>query len=86
MQDITNSITKKAKKLRKEVRQQTGVALAAAFAFVIAFSWNEFLKEIVAVLVSMIGLQSAILLKLAAAAFATIIGFIGIKYFSRWGK
>jgi uncharacterized membrane protein YccC len=83
---ITRKITTNAKKFQKDVRVQIGVALAAAFAFIIAFSWNEFVKEAVTELVSMFGLQNAILLKLVAAIFATVIGVIGISYFAKWGK
>ncbi len=83
---ITRKITTNARKFQKDVRVQMGVALAAAFAFIIAFSWNEFVKEAVTELVSMLGLQNAILLKLIAAIIATAIGVIGISYFAKWGK
>ena len=79
-------ITNKVSEFQREVRSQIGIALAAAFAFVIAFSWNEFMKEIVTDLASMLGLQNAILLKLAAAILATVIGVLGISYFVKWGK
>lgn len=83
---ITRKITTNAKKFQKDVRVQMGVALAAAFAFVIAFSWNEFMKEAVTELASLLGFQNAILLKLVAAIIATAIGVIGISYFAKWGK
>jgi len=83
---ITRKITTNAKKFQKDVRVQMGVALAAAFAFVIAFSWNEFMKEAVTELASLLGFQNAILLKLIAAIIATAIGVIGISYFAKWGK
>ena len=86
MNEIAKNITKNAKKFKKDVRTQMGIALAAAFAFVIAFSWNEFMKEAVTELASLLGFQNAILLKLVAAIFATIIGVIGISYFAKWGK
>ncbi len=76
----------KAKNLHKDVKTQTGIALAAAFAFVIAFSWNEFIKEGVDSLVTLLGVNNAILLRLLAAIVATVIGVIGISYFSKWGK
>jgi len=79
-------LTSNARKFQKDVRVQMGIALAAAFAFVIAFSWNEFMKEAVTELVSMLGLQNAILLKLIAAIIATVVGVIGISYFAKWGK
>ena len=79
-------ILKQANAFQKDVRKQTGIALSAAFAFVIAFSWNEFMKEIVTELADSLGVQNAIMLKLVAAIFATIIGVIGIKYFSKWGE
>ncbi len=83
---ITRKITTNAKKFKKEVRTQMGIALAAAFAFVIAFSWNELIKEAVNSTVALVGLQNALLLKLIAAILATIVGVIGIRYFSKWGK
>ncbi len=79
-------IIKQANAFQKDVRKQTGIALSAALAFVIAFSWNEFMKEAVTSLVALTGIQSIVLLRLIAAIFATVIGIIGISYFSKWGK
>ncbi len=79
-------IIKQANAFQKDVRKQTGIALSAALAFVIAFSWNEFMKEAVTSIVALTGIQSIVLLRLIAAIFATVIGIIGISYFSKWGK
>jgi len=76
-------ILQKTKEFQKQVKAQTGIALAAAFAFVIAFSWNEFLKEAVISLVGLFGVQNALLLRFLAAIAATIIGVLGIMYFAR---
>jgi hypothetical protein len=87
MKEITRKLTSKAKKLQKEVRARTGLAIAAAFALVIGLSWNEFMKEAVMRLVLYFGLDGHTLwLKLTAAILTTIICVIGISYFSRWGK
>lgn len=85
MKQLKN-LTKNAKEIQKDIRKQTGIALAAAFAFVIAFSWNEFMKEAVTNLATLTGIQNIILIKFIAAIFATIIGVIGIRYFSKMGK
>ena len=73
----------KAKELQKDIRMQVGVAMAGAFAFIIAFSWNEFMKEAVNDLVALLGVQNAILLRFLAAIVATIIGVLGIRYFAK---
>ena len=82
MRQIISQTAAKAKEFQKDVRVQTGVALGAAFAFVIAFSWNEFMKEAVTALVSLFGVHNTILLRFLVAIVATIIGVIGIKYFA----
>ena len=76
-----------ATEFKNRVKAQIGIAIAGAFAFVIALTWNDFIKSAVAKIVEMIGLTgTSWLLQLATAVIATVICVIGIIYFSRWGK
>jgi len=81
------SLTKTVKTVHQEVRTHFGIAISGAFAFVLALSWNDFMKEALARLIQKLGLNGGtLLLKLLAAVLTTIICVLGIKYFSRWGK
>lgn len=77
----------KAAEFKNRVKAQIGIAIAGAFAFVIALTWNDFIKSGVAKIVEMMGLTgTSWLLQLITAVIATIICVLGIIYFSRWGK
>ncbi len=75
------------KKIGKEVQSRFGLAIGGAFAFVIALSWNEFIKEIVTYVISYLGLGGeTLILKFVAAVLVTIICVAGIHYASLIGK
>ncbi len=77
----------KAKEFQKDVRTQIGISLAAAFAFVIALSWNDFIKESANQLMASIGLDGKVVyVRLIAVLLITIICIIGISLASRLGK
>jgi hypothetical protein len=75
---------KKAARFDERVKHRMFTAIAAAFALVIALSWNEAIKGIVKTIIDYIGLTGeGIGIKIAAAAITTIICVIGIIYASR---
>jgi hypothetical protein len=77
----------KAKEFQKEVRTQIGISLGAAFAFVIALSWNDFIKEAVNSLIARIGLGGeGLSFRLIAVVLITVICIVGIGLASRLGK
>jgi TRAP-type C4-dicarboxylate transport system permease small subunit len=77
----------KAKEFQKQVRTQIGVSLGAAFAFVIALSWNDFIKEGLNQLLATIGLDDKVVyVRLIAVLLITVICIIGISLASRLGK
>ena len=77
----------KANEFQKGIRTQVGISLAAAFAFVIALSWNDFIKEAVDQLITTIGLQGKGLpFRLITVVLVTVICIIGISLASRLGK
>jgi TRAP-type C4-dicarboxylate transport system permease small subunit len=81
------AVVSKAKEFQKQVRTQIGISLAAAFAFVIALSWNDFIKEEVNQLLASIGLDGKVVYaRLAAVLLITIVCIIGISLASRLGK
>lgn len=74
----------KPKELGSSVKEKTMVAIAGAFALVIALSWNEFIKEGVTKIVEMMGATGeGWIFKLIAALVTTLICVIGILIISR---
>lgn len=74
----------KPKELGSSVKEKTMVAIAGAFALVIALSWNEFIKEGVTKIVEMMGATGeGWIFKLIAALVTTLICVIGILIVSR---
>ena len=68
----------------KDARKHAATALAAAFAFVMALSWNDAIQGIVQKIVEYLGLVGEkYIIQLAAAIIATIICLIGIIAASR---
>lgn len=77
-------IKDKGKELGNSVKEKTMVAIAGAFALVIALSWNEFIKEGVTKIVEMMGATGeGWIFKLIAALVTTLICVIGILIVSR---
>ncbi len=87
IKEVAKKARMKALVFKSAVKSQIGISVAAAFAFVIALSWNEFIKESVNKLISVLGLTAETwLFRLATALIVTIICVIAIMYFSRWGQ
>ncbi len=81
------AVVSKAKEFQSQVRTQIGISLAAAFAFVIALSWNDFIKEAVNSLIARIGLNGeGLQFRLLAVLIITVICIVGISLASRLGK
>ncbi|MBW2970088.1 hypothetical protein KY309_02960 [Candidatus Woesearchaeota archaeon] len=77
-------IVKKAKEFEHEVKNRMFTAIAAAFALVIALSWNDFIKGVVTKIVQSLGLTNETwIFQLIAAVLTTIICVLGITYASR---
>lgn len=72
---------------QSEIRGKIGVSIGAAFALVIALSWNEVIQGLVKNIVTTLGLiGEGLWVKLIAAVFTTIICVIGIHYASKMGQ
>lgn len=72
------------KKFLGEVKGKVMAAIAAAFAFVIALSWNDAIKTGVDQLIASMGITgTSYLLKVLAALIVTAIAVIGIWLVSR---
>lgn len=77
-------VIKKVKALQGVLKKRINLALVAAFAFVIALAWNEFIRQGVGAIVDAVGLTGQTwFLQLIAAIVTTFVGVIGIMYFSR---
>ena len=67
------------KKFLGEVKGKVMAAIAAAFAFVIALTWNDAIKTGVDQLIASMGIiGTSYLLKVLAALIVTVIAVIGI--------
>lgn len=71
----------------KELKLTFATAIAAAFGFVMALSWNDALKAVVDQFLVTFGLSGQeYVYKLVAAIIVTIIAVIGIWITARWRK
>lgn len=69
----------KGSKFFKEFKKQTAIAIVAAFGFLIALSWRDFITELVNKIVENIdGATSLYLYKLLAALIITAVSIVGI--------
>jgi small-conductance mechanosensitive channel len=75
---------KKLQEFHKEFRKQSSVAIVAAFGFLIALSWRDFVSEVVTHIVESVqGVESVYMLKLLAAVVVTVVSIIGIMAASK---
>ena len=84
---MTNDVIgiKMIKRLRKEMRKHTTLAISGAFALVIALTWNETIKKIVESLVSRLNLpENFYWHQIIVALIVTVICIIGIMVSSRY--
>lgn len=76
---------KSLKGVKHEFRKQSSIAIIAAFGFLIALSWRDFVSEVITHIVESVqGIESVYLLKLIAAIVVTIISIIGIMVASKF--
>jgi Na+/H+ antiporter NhaC len=75
---------KKLRKFKHEFRKQSAVAIIAAFGFLIALSWRDFISEVVNRIVEVAQIEgSTYLLKLIAALIVTVVSIVGIMVASK---
>ena len=73
------------KEFKQEFKKQLTIALLAAFAFLIALTWRDFISEVINKLIPVLGIQNqAYIFKFIAAALVTIIAVIGIIIVSKY--
>lgn len=66
-------------KFLKEFKKQAAVAIVAAFGFLIALSWRDFITELVNKIVENLGVEDSLYLyKLIVALIITALSIIGI--------
>ena len=74
----------KIKKFRKEFRNQAVIAIIAAFGFLIALSWRDFISETLNKIIAVLGISSqAYLLNLLSAIIITFLAVLGIMVISK---
>ena len=73
--------------IASEFRTTIATALAAAFGFVIALTWNDFIKSAIDDFLKAAGITgTGYIVRLEAAIIVTIVGVVGIILVSRWKK
>lgn len=83
----SNHIEQKARQVVYEVESKTFLAIASAFAFVMALTWNEAIKEGVNQIIVNMGLTGeAYIYKIITAIIVTVICIMGIMLFSKIRK
>lgn len=76
---------KSLSKFKDEFRKQASIAIIAAFGFLIALSWKDFVSEVVNQIVASVqGIKSVYLLKFVAAVVVTIVSIVGIMFASKF--
>ena len=77
----------KASDFNKRVRDRTGTAIVAAFAFIIALVWRDVIQEIIKKTIVHFGISgSTYIYQILLASITTIICVLGIMYFSKWSE
>jgi hypothetical protein len=72
------------RKFRKEFKAQLRIALMAAFGFLIALSWRDFISEAVNYIIEALGLSGELYIyKLFSALSITAIAVIGLMLLSK---
>jgi len=95
--EVTKQLSKKFKLLDKskqtvvffhsEFKSQVSTALIAAFGFLIALAWRDFISKIVQENTQTVFFaQYPYLEQLISALIVTLIGVIGIALITRWAK
>ena len=84
---VLEQVKQSAAELHRTTRDKTGIAIAAAFAFVMALSWNDAIRALVDSLISRLHLNgTGLLVKILVAMLTSVICVAGIWYFSKLNK
>lgn len=79
------SIRESAKKVEAEIARTTATALAGAFAFVIALTWNSAIQKAIHAYVQRFNIPETVYFyEFVVALIVTFIGVIGIMIASRY--
>ena len=75
----------KTLKIKKEFQKHTTTAIIAAFGFLIALSWRDFVSDAVNKIIQYLGVEEkSYLLKLLSAVIVTILAIVGILLVSKF--
>lgn len=84
IQKVHETAKAKSEKFRKSFRKHSVTAIVAAFGFLIALSWRDFISDSVNQLVSSLGVSEKLYLyKLLTAILVTILAIIAIMIVSK---
>lgn len=84
---LSKHLISKKEFLSSQVRHHTTTAIIAAFSFLIALAWKDFIVKIVTSLTPLITLEKyPYIADLYSAIIVTIIAVIGIIIITKWSK
>ncbi len=83
--EFVGKMREKVRKFRREFRKQIVLATIAAFGFLIALTWRDFISEIVGYFVKSLGLPSPLYIyKLMTALIITFLAVLGILIITKF--
>lgn len=84
---LSNHLISKNEFLSSQVKHHTTTAIIAAFSFLIALAWKDFLVKIVTALTAPITLEKyPYIADMYSAIIITIIAVLGIVIITKWAK
>ncbi len=84
---LSDHLISKKEFIRNQFKQHASTAIIAAFSFLIALTWKDFIVHIVSTLARPITLEKyPYLADLYSAIIVTIIAIAGIAIVTRWAK
>jgi len=84
---LSEHLISKKEFIRSQFKQHASTAIIAAFSFLIALTWKDFIVHIVTSLTKPLTLEKyPYLADLYSAAIVTVIAIVGIAIVTRWAK
>ena len=81
---MSGVVKRSAMRFNIEFRKQASIAIVAAFVFLIALVWRDFISELVTYMITLLGLGGPVYVyRLITAVFVTGLAVLGIVIVSR---
>ena len=85
--NVKNQVTKHTKYVQEKFKEHASTAIIAAFSFLIAISWKDFIVKLVKENLALTSLEKyPYLAELYSAVIVTILAIMGIAIVSNWAQ